>query len=693
MTFLNPAFLWAAFAISIPIIVHLFNFRRPKKVLFSNTEIVKEVRKSVVRRVRLKQLLILAARCLAILALVFLFAEPVIVADDAAAFEGGRNSVVIVVDNSYSMKAGSEKGDYFHQAQQFANEVVKNHAKEDEFLVMTTGDLRLNYNFATKEDVLEEIKDMKVRQNITTWSDVLQLAPELFSKANYNKTLYFISDFQESTVMGDSVVDYDKESGIRVNMVPLATREQRNVYVEDHGLETRIIQAGSPVTLSMSLINDGREDLNDLKIQVMLEGTPEATSTDTVPAGQKLVKKISLIPPKAGWNSGYIEIDDYPVEYDNRRYFSFYVPENERVLVVEGEQSDPVRIVYSDLLKQFRPDFISYKDFAQARIEEYQFVVLLGINEISSGLEEQLDYHLKAGKSILFFPGADINRDEINRFLTAQNVGSFGEFVESETGLVADQVDLQHPVFADVFKRNSTNGKVDPARVYKYYRFTSANEVEQNPVMRFSNGDPLLLESRPGDGQIFLFTVFPSDSWTDLQYKAIFAPLMLRLSLLMNHSQKVEQNQDLGSFHVKRVKTQNQSQIKLVRADGTEIMPLQEPREGFMVLRFDRLETDNVAEVIEGNYELRQGEDLLEEISFNIPDAESQLKSFTQEEVADRFASLGFESVNVIAGDPKNVASEIQFQSTGYPLWKYFLFAALLFLLIEVLLLQMKESA
>ncbi len=693
MTFLNPAFLWAAFAISVPVIVHFFNFRRPKKILFSNIEIVREVKKSVVRRVKLRQLLILAARCLAILSLVLLFANPVIIAENSAATGSGRNSVVIMIDNSYSMTAGNEKGDYFHQSRTLADAIIGNHSRDDEFLVMTTSDIRLNQDFASREDAIEDLRMTKIRQNVMNWSEILKLSPEIFSRSSFNKTLYFLSDFQESTVMADSSAGKNSMPGLRVNMIPLASREQKNIYIEDHGLETRIIEPGKAVTLALSLINDGREDINDLKIRVILENIPVATSTDTIAAGQKLSRKISFTPPRAGWNSGYIAIDDNPVDFDNRRYFSFYVPENERVLVVEGESSLPVKILYGQLLNQFRPDFISHKEFAKARLEEYQFIVLLGINEISSGLEEQLDFHLKSGKGILFFPGSEISKDEINRFLGNQKIGSFGDFVTSETGFSADQVSLDHPVFEDVFRQKGTGAKFDPPRIFKYYRFDQSNEIVQNMVIGLSNGDPILLESNPGSGQVFLFTLFPEDSWTDFHYKAIFAPLMLRLSLLMNRSSKVEQNHLLGNFQVRRIKTRNQSQIRLLKSDSTEILPLQEPDEGFMVLRFDRLESDNVMGVTEGNYELTQDGNLLEKISFNIPDEESKLSAMSREDLQERWLEMGQTAIQTIEPDAGQIASEIQYQGTGYPLWKYFLIAALAFLLIEVMLLRMKETA
>ena len=113
MTFLNPALLWGLLALAVPIIVHFFNLQRPREVLFSNVALVKEVQNTVVRRVKFQRWLLLLFRLLAIAAIVLAFANPVIV-EPGAILQGNR-SVAIVIDNSYSMTAGNEKGQYFQQ--------------------------------------------------------------------------------------------------------------------------------------------------------------------------------------------------------------------------------------------------------------------------------------------------------------------------------------------------------------------------------------------------------------------------------------------------------------------------------------------------------------------------------------------------------------------------------------------------
>ena len=106
MQFLYPTFLFALFALAIPIIIHLFYFRRFRKVYFTNVRFLKEVKEETSARQRLRNLLVLLMRLLAVTALVFAFAQPFIPQDTEV--KKGAKSVSVFIDNSFSMSALSE---------------------------------------------------------------------------------------------------------------------------------------------------------------------------------------------------------------------------------------------------------------------------------------------------------------------------------------------------------------------------------------------------------------------------------------------------------------------------------------------------------------------------------------------------------------------------------------------------------
>ena len=115
MNFVYPYFLYALTAIAIPIIIHLFNFRRYRKIYFTNVKFLKEIKHETQSRSQLRHLLVLLARILAITALVFAFAQPYIPVNKSVITQGGR-IISIYIDNSFSMDATDAHSSLFEQA-------------------------------------------------------------------------------------------------------------------------------------------------------------------------------------------------------------------------------------------------------------------------------------------------------------------------------------------------------------------------------------------------------------------------------------------------------------------------------------------------------------------------------------------------------------------------------------------------
>src|SRR6195952_2084741 len=136
MHFLYPAFLFALLSLVIPVIIHLFNFRRYQKVYFSNVQFLKEIQEQQASRRNLKERLILASRLLAIFFLVLAFARPYIPGKNAAN-AGKLQTVSIFVDNSYSMQTINREGTLLDEAKRRAKEIASAYSINDSFQLLT----------------------------------------------------------------------------------------------------------------------------------------------------------------------------------------------------------------------------------------------------------------------------------------------------------------------------------------------------------------------------------------------------------------------------------------------------------------------------------------------------------------------------------------------------------------------------
>lgn len=686
MTFLQPAILWGLLALSVPIIVHFFNLQRPKQVLFSNVAFVREVKKTVVRRLKFKQWLLLLMRLLALTCLVLAFANPVLVDEDKPLLLGNR-SVVVVVDNSYSMTAGNEKGQYIKQASSMARGIVSAYTPQDEFLLMTTDDLKLNYNFASQEEVREQLRTLEVKQNNRSHAEVLGFLDQLFARAsNEIQELYFISDFQASTVLADSQ-RVSLDSSYLVKYIPLADREQKNVYVSGHQIQSRILEKDKPVQLSMTLVNDGNSRVNDLSVRVWLNGKVVALDNSSLEPQSSKALELPFTPTESGWQSGFIELDDYPVEFDNKRYFSIYIPEQEKVLLVEGQgaPSRNVRILYESVFEQFDASFISARNLANEDLNAYKSLILLGTQSISTGLADRLEGFVNEGGSLMFFPGTDMDLESVNAFFSSMQVGTFEPLRRVEEGLPMSEVDLAHPLFDGIFTRDQANRSFDAPRAFQYHPLSLNNNTVQDRIMALENQVPMLVESRVGEGVMFTFSFFPADRWTDFHVKTIFAPVLFRATQIMNQTQRVQSGQELGDLNPQLIRSTENELIRLLGDEEVEMIPEQYAQGGAMAVRFDKLDLK------EGNYQLYQGDELLEYISFNISDRESRLEFASASELRDRLEDQGYGSIELLSALPEAVSEQIEVEQQGTPLWKWFLLLALAFLVAEVLILQLKD--
>ncbi|MDH3651455.1 MAG: BatA domain-containing protein, partial [Saprospiraceae bacterium] len=191
MQFLYPIFLSALALLAIPIIIHLFYFRRYKKVLFTNVRFLKEIKEESSIRSRLKNLLILLCRLLAVFFLVLGFAQPFIRKD--ANIKKGKKAVSIFVDNSYSMASLSADAPLLDEAKRKAEEIVNAYDLEDEFQIISHNMNARQQRLIGREQALSLIEEIELTPEVNPLSKVHQRQTQLLDQVNHdNKILYYI---------------------------------------------------------------------------------------------------------------------------------------------------------------------------------------------------------------------------------------------------------------------------------------------------------------------------------------------------------------------------------------------------------------------------------------------------------------------------------------------------------------------
>jgi hypothetical protein len=241
MQFVFPAFLTALLALAIPVVIHLFYFRRFKKVYFTNVRFLKEVKEETSNRRRLRNLLVLAMRCLALSLLVLAFAQPFLPKSDAV--KQGERAVSIFIDNSFSMGALSEQSPLIELAKQRARDIVSAHGPADRFQIITNELEGRDQRLISKDDALTRIEEVRSGSATRQLSKVLTRQQQaLATGTSENQKAYLISDFQKNV----SDLELFKDSLLAVDLVPMRAVQESNISIDSAWFESPVQVLNQP---------------------------------------------------------------------------------------------------------------------------------------------------------------------------------------------------------------------------------------------------------------------------------------------------------------------------------------------------------------------------------------------------------------------------------------------------------------
>lgn len=143
MTFLNPALLLGLIAAAIPILLHLLNLRRLRTIEFSTLTFLKELQRTRIRRLKIRQLLLMVLRTLLVMLLVLAFARPTLKGSIMGSIGShGKTTIVLLIDDSFSMTASDQQGELLKQAKQTALAIVGLLKEGDEVSLVKFSDVK-----------------------------------------------------------------------------------------------------------------------------------------------------------------------------------------------------------------------------------------------------------------------------------------------------------------------------------------------------------------------------------------------------------------------------------------------------------------------------------------------------------------------------------------------------------------------
>jgi hypothetical protein len=668
--FLHPYFLWALLALAIPVIIHLFSFRRFKTVYFSNVKFLKEVKEETASRSKLKHLLVLASRLLALAFLVFAFAQPFIPAKKAP-LSSGKKFVSIYIDNSFSMNAVSNGQSLLDKAKLAAKEIVKNYSADDRFQLLTNNFEGKHQRMVGKEEFLTMADEVEPSPAVRTYTEIAKRQNEAMSAENSNnKIAYLLSDFQQA--MGvfapDSFVNY--------NLIPLAADAQANVYIDSCWFIEPVQLLNQPLNLVVKVSNSGEKDVANNRLAFKLNGQTKTMTELSIAAGSYAVDTLSFVTTQAGWNQAELSISDFPITYDDNYFVAFNALEKIKVLSVYESRPN----VFLDAVFKDQPEF----DFTAVAASAAQpdmlsgnnLVVLDNLKSVPAALSAALNTYISDGGAAVVFPADKCETENYNRFLNNLRANSIAGFSEQAQDMAG--INLQQNVFNDVFEKVPEN--MNLPRALKYYTFTRSTTSQEESILTLKDGSSFFSRYPFQNGSLYVCAAPLDKNYSELPVHGIFVPMLYKMAVLSMRSGHIAYF--IGNktrVEVEAVKGSGDKAYK-VQGDNLEFIPEQYAVGNKILLGLNEQVTKA------GFYKVSlQNTPLNETLALNFDRKESDLKFFSASDLKEQYPQS---NVSVVDGAKAEVAAVVKELDRGTPLWKLCIILILVFLACEIILLR-----
>ena len=675
MSFIYPGFLFALLALSIPIVVHLFNFKRFKKVYFSDVRFLKDIEMQTKQRNQLKHLLVLLFRLLAIAFIVMAFAQPVIPTGNGA-FNPNQRRVSVYLDNSFSMDSEGESGDLLENGKRIASEVAKAYSNAGEIRFFTNELDAAQGRGMTTSEFNEEVSRTGFSSYVREVSQVIKRVGDRSENDTKLNDIYLISDLQK---VSTDLENLDVASSNQINIIPLEANSEGNLYIDSLWFESPVRQWGQTDMLNVRVRNSGDQRKADVPVRLMIDGAQRALANVSVEPNSYELVQLGFRTTKRGFHSGELVISDHPISYDDNYYFSFRLASNIKVLSIDGENATKT------LANLFSNDSdFTFNTMEENRIDHsafpiYDFIVLNGVSSLNSGLIQELLSVMTNGSSVLLIPTLEAQPEDYNELLLAT---SGAQFTGTDTSAAkVGSLNLESEIFKNVFME--WKGRIDLPMVNSHFSMSIPSRSDASVLMRMEGGDPLLISSSKVKGSMYTLTSSLEPDASQLARHAIVVPMMYNLAL----------NSQAGSAPYYVLGKDDQIDL-YADVENNDILEMKGLTANVSVIPEVQLSSSGVqlntyGQITEaGHYVVMNSLDTLQIVSYNFNRVESDVSTYTVENIETQIADLGLSNVRILDGVSADLSSTIKEMHEGKRLWKLFLILALACLAIEILLLR-----
>lgn len=671
MLFVYPGFLWAFFLLAIPIIIHLFSFRRFKKIYFSNVRFLKEIKEETASRSNIKHLLILLSRLFALSALILAFSQPYFSENKNLVKATARPSA-IYIDNSFSMESGGVQINLLDQSKKAAHSLVMSYPVSARFYLITN-DFNAGYQGEmSREEMLEAIDRVTVSPVPLTLRQINQNVEEIF-RNEFGSIVYLFSDFQQNSS------DFTPDSLIQYKLIPAKATRPSNLAIDSSWLDAPVFLLERDNRLMVRIHNYSDEALKSVPLRLFINDEQKAMDEINIEANSSQIDTISFRFESTGWNLMKLMLQDYPVQFDDTYFQRYYVKPEFRVLEINsGNASSFIQAMQIPGLMRIESMNIGQIDLS--RLNRNSLLILNQISNISSGVLEQFEQYVRLGGSLLILPGSAIESSTLNSWL--KNLSGIQYEALNNHEATVNYLEQQQSLFFDVFE--NIQERIRLPKCQKYFPIHYLNRADMDKLMLLDNGDAFLTSAAVGKGHLFLSVVPAEIEFSDWPKTDLFAVGLVQMaaseatssqaSIIIGKEQIIRERQvDLENDQILHLSNEQIDLLAPQQKIGMDIL-----------LHLGTIIKES------GHYKLGIKDSTpIDVLAFNYNRSESDLSVFEADELKERYPQP---NVSVIKSGIEMKFEAINGLNSINSLWKLCLILALAFLAIEILLLRLLKG-
>lgn len=637
MEFKQPELLYALFLLIIPLLVHLFQLRRFEKEDFTNVKFLQKVIKQTRKSSRLKKWLVLTTRLLLLTALILAFAQPFFPAKDNAS---AKSEKLIFLDNSYSMEASGKNGALLTSAIQ---ELIK-HIPDDEEISLITQNKQFS-NLSSSE-MIEELQNLNYSSQSLDFTDLKLKAQQVFKNAK-EKDFIFISDFQKNLKVDPT----EKEDEINYHFIPLTPENTNNI-----SLDSLILKNRKANEISFQVKLSSSKKLNE-PVSVSVYDGKKLLAKSAVNFTENLRTTAEFKISSEEISHGRITIEDASLQYDNRLYFSVNKLKPAQVIVItENAETNFINRILTP--PEFKLNIFNKSQLDYSALNNADLVVLNELETILGTLKSNLQNLKNKGVPLAIILPKNANIKNYNALLSAIKAPTILG-AKNQAQLITN-IAYSHPLLNDVFNKETEN--FDYPKVQSSY-----TTIGGKKVISYQDNSGFLVEQNKN----YLFTAALNSQNSNFKSAPLIVPIFYKLGLLALKNPKLYyENSQAEKIQISIPKRQD-AVVHLVSAED-DLIPQQRNLGNSLEINTGSLE------IKAGNYTVVYQEKNKAYLSFNTARKESNLVYKIPKKNENNIAHSSVE----------DYFKKIKAARESTQLWKCFVIFALLFVVVEMLLLK-----